>query len=247
MLITCINDMINEVKKLMDEKELNYLLWFRGHSDESWELSPSVQRGNYAKKGVEQYMVNDFYMRACVSMKERPSQDYCGWLTLMQHFGLPTRLLDWSLSPLIALFFAVNDYEKYPDNDGCIWILRPALLNEIEGFGNCIYSMDKYTVMDMVKPAFKKTKINKNVEEKIIACYPVEYNMRIYTQQSAFTVHNTYKKLIEIDNENLLKKYTIPAECKKEIRNELNICGITLRTIYPDIEHIAQELKDFYK
>ena len=207
---------------------------------------PSVQRGNYAKEKVEQFMANDFYMRACVSMKERPSQDYCGWITLMQHFGLPTRLLDWSLSPLIALLLATNEYEKYPDKDGCIWVLRPGLLNELEGFGSYIYPMDKYTVVDMILPAFNSRRINQEVSDKIIACYPVEYNMRIYTQQSAFTVHNTFKKIEFINNKHLLMKYDIPAECKKAIYEELQICGITLRNVYPDVEHIAEELKQFY-
>ncbi len=247
MNITCVNDIINEIKKIESNKNLNYSLWFRGHSDERWELLPFVQRGNYAKGENEQFMANDFYVRACVSMKERPSQDYCGWITLMQHFGLPTRLLDWSLSPLIALFFATNDYAKCPDNDGCIWVLRPGLLNELEGFGKYIYPMDKYTVIDMVKPAFNSQCINEEVKDKIIACYPLEYNMRIYTQQSAFTIHNTHKRLTSINNPDLLIKYQIPASCKKDILEELRMCGITLRSIYPDAEHIAQELKEYYK
>jgi len=46
MEITYINDMINEAKRMTGNKELNYLLWYRGHSDEGWELLPSVQRGN---------------------------------------------------------------------------------------------------------------------------------------------------------------------------------------------------------
>ncbi len=247
MDITCINDLISEIKRIISDKNLNYLLWFRGHSDKGWDLIPSVQRGNYVKEEVEQFMANDFYMRACVSMKERPSQDYCGWITLMQHYGLPTRLLDWSLSPLIALFFATNDYEKYPDKDGCIWILRPGLLNELEGFGSYIYPMDKYTVVDMILPAFNSRRINEEVSDKIIACYPVEYNMRIYTQQSAFTVHNTLRKIENINNKYVLMKYTIPAEFKKSICDELRICGITLRNVYPDVEHIADELKQFYR
>lgn len=246
MDITCVNDLISEIKRIKSDKNFNDLLWFRGHSDKEWDLIPSIQRSNYVKAGVEQLMTNDFYMRACVSMKERPSKDYCGWITLMQHFGLPTRLLDWSLSPLIALFFATNDYDKYSDKDGLLWILRPKLLNKLEGFGSCIYPMDKHTVVDMIKPAFKKSGNKMKGKDKIIACYPVEYNIRIYTQQSAFTVHNYKGKITEIGNDNLLKKYIIPSKFKKEILNELNICGITLRNIYPDIEHIAQELKDFY-
>ena len=245
--ITSIGEMISVIKDIISDKRFNYLLWYRGHSDESWELSPSVQRGNYAKKEVEQYMANDFYMRASVSMKERPSQDYCGWMSMMQHYGLPTRLLDWTLSPLIALFFATNDYEKYPDKDGCIWILRPGMLNELEGFGSYIYPMDKDTVIDMLRPAFNSNKVNSSVDSKIIACYPVEYNMRMYTQQSAFTVHNTHRQLSDINTPHLLSKIIIPASSKQSIFEELKMCGVTLRNVYPDVEHIAKELKDFYK
>ena len=107
--------------------------------------------------------------------------------------------------------------------------------------------MDKQTVIDMIKPAFNLKEDNREVADKIIACYPVEYNMRVYTQQSAFTIHNTKKKLTNIDNPNLLTKLIIPFEYKKNILEELRICGITLRNIYPDVEHIAQELKDAFK
>lgn len=164
----------------------------------------------------------------------------------MQHYGLPTRLLDWSVSPLVALFFATNDYKKYKHDDGCIWVLRPGRLNESEGFGSYIFPMDKQRVLDMLRPAFHGNQVNEGVEDKIIACRSVEYDMRVYTQQSAFTIHNTNRMIEDMNGPELLFKYIIPASCKENILMELKMLGITLSTIYPDAGHIAQELRDYW-
>lgn len=78
----------------------------------------------------ERYYTNDFQARASVFKSPTlPIDEYANWLTLMQHYGLPTRLLDWSRSPLVALYFAVSD-ESQCDKDGCIWMLTPGKLNE---------------------------------------------------------------------------------------------------------------------
>lgn len=70
--------------------------------------------------------------------------------------------------------------------------------------------------------------------------------MRVYVQQSAFTVHNSKRRLQDIKSDQLLTKIIIPYEAKKVIIKELKICGITLKSIYPDAEHIAEEIKSFY-
>lgn len=244
-IITSIGELISEVELIYSCQ--NYLLWFRGHSDKDHSLIPSVQRDGLNNN--EQYISNDFYMKASLRMRDKPNKyDYAAWMALMQHYGLPTRLLDWSKSPLIAAYFATCNYEKFSDKDACIWILKPGLLNESEGFNGYLYPMDTNTALDMMYPAFKPYKDSKRkVEDKILACYPVENDLRMYTQQSAFTIHNTHKKLEQLDISELLNKLIIPSNCKNKILKELRICGIELSTVYPDIEHVSKEIKEFYR
>jgi hypothetical protein len=66
--------------------------------------------------------------------------------------------------------------------------------------------------------------------------------MRIYVQQSAFTLHNTERKLEEIEDGDLLQKIIIPGKAKRRIAYELNIMGISLSHVYPDAQNIAAEL-----
>jgi hypothetical protein len=219
------------------------VLWYRGHENQDWELIPSVQREEYA--GKEQYLANDFYMKASVTLRDKPDfRNYSAWLSIMRHYGLPTRLLDWSRSPLIAAYFAVENWNMQSDVDGCIWILSPSKLNVSEGFQQYLYSIDSHTALQMIRPAFKKEyePENRNVIDKILACYPIEHNMRIYVQQSAFTLHNTDRRLEEINQDGLLKKIQIPGSAKERIAYELNLMGITLSHVYPDAQNIATEL-----
>ena len=237
--ITSLSDLIEIVKELPEDRTF----WFRGHYDKSWPLIPSVQRACYAEQ--EQALANDFYMRASVTLHEKPDyQNYSAWLSIMRHYGLPTRLLDWTRSPLIAAYFATEKALTGEDADACIWILDPVALNEEEGFQRYLYSVDSHTAIQMIRPAFKKEykPENPNVENKILACYPIENDMRIYVQQSAFTLHNTDRKLEDIKLQHLLHRYIIPAECKSRIARELHLLGITISHIYPDAENIAREL-----
>lgn len=235
-LISIVNDLYPRGK---------YYLWYRGHLNAQWELVPSVQRGSYAAN--EQHMAIDFYMRASVALKEKPPPHYLpGWVALMQHYGLPTRLLDWSKSLLVATFFATYRYEDQPGKDGCIWILRPGQLNLAEGLGDCISPMDSPSITELLVSVFDSGAERKEAKDKIYACYPVENNMRIYVQQAAFTVHNSKRKLTDIKSDDLLVKAVIPYDAKKEYLEELKICGITLKSVYPDADHIAEEIKAFY-
>ena len=233
-----IGELIKVIEKLPDQT-----VWYRGHSDISWPLIPSVQRPEY--HGQEQTLANDFYMKASVTLRDKPDfRSYSDWLTIMRHYGLPTRLLDWSQSPLIATYFATADWKSYPDRDGCIWILFPEELNQREGFNEYLYSIDSRTAVQMIRPAFKKEFVpeNPNVVDKILACYPIEHDLRVYVQQSAFTLHNTDRRLEDLCDASMLAKIVLPSQAKKRLFAELAALGISVSYVYPDSEHIAQEL-----
>ena len=220
-------------------------IWFRGHSVADWDLLPSVQREPYRKR--EQSLANDFYMKASVTLREKPDfRSYSDWITIMRHYGLPTRLLDWSRSPLIAAYFATADWMQYPDDDACVWVLYPERLNAEEGFQQYLYSIDSHTAVQMIRPAFKREyqPDNQKVIDKVLACYPIEHDLRVYVQQSAFTLHNTERRLEEICDEQMLSRIRIPREVKKKFLEELNLLGITVSYVYPDSEHIARELTE---
>ena len=280
-LITNIGDYLKEIIHItqVDNEGGTYFQWYRGHADKEWELIPKVQRNFVGSEEElfrkERYYTNDFQARASVFKSPTlPIDDYANWLTLMQHYGLPTRLLDWSRSPLVALYFAVSD-ESQCDKDGCIWMLTPRKLNEnqhlekpsmIDGkkYDNVyIYNTKHKTITTMIYPAFRRWKLSsvpeiitpedrkfahrfEDLKNKIAACYPTEADGRVYNQFAAFTVHNSINKLVDICDDSTLLRITIPHEYKSHLLYELAICGITQSYIYPDLEHLAKEIENWH-
>lgn len=103
--------------------------WWRGQADKGWNLCPSLYWRELGQK--ETNMTVRFRTMARARHVNCPqNQDVFSWLFLMQHYRLPTRLLDWSESPLVALFFAVEE-EAQDCSDAAIWALEPTELKMV--------------------------------------------------------------------------------------------------------------------
>ncbi len=242
--VNTIDELLQFVSTLYEKHGLR--LWYRGEENASLTLVPSIQRSQ-KRIDAERYITNDFYIRARQILDNPPEKhNYASWVSLMQHYGLPTRMLDWSQSPLVAVFFATETYKQTPDIDACVWVLAPGLLNEREGFGNCIYPIDADTTQEMLLPAFKHAHHNPELKGKILACSSTENNLRMYAQHSNFPVHNSPDRLEDICDENMLYKIIIPCERKEYFIESLRVFGITQGAIYPDLDHISSDLKDSY-
>ncbi|MFT3911464.1 MAG: FRG domain-containing protein [Ferruginibacter sp.] len=246
MVARNISEYLNIVKDIILKP--NLVCWFRGHANENWELKPTIWR--YYNRELERNINHEFLWKAKSRSKNLPvDKDWSGWLSLMQHFGLPTRLLDWSKSPLIALYFAIQDFNQKNEAlyDAAIWTLFPGKLNVYSGIEDLIYSIYNETARKMIEPAFINP-IYAAENEKIIAVSAVETDLRMLTQQSAFTIHSSTDSLSNYAIQaNCLNKIIIPKESLKEISLELDILGFKPSTIFPDLENLAKELILRYK
>ncbi|MCL5058766.1 MAG: FRG domain-containing protein [Actinobacteria bacterium] len=237
-----INDIIEWADSLSKLKSPN-LWWFRGHSKSSWKLLPRVFRSY--PSGVEQSIANHFYTRAHSLHNTLPSSDdYSGWISLMQHYGLPTRLLDWSRSLLVALFFATSseNVNKQPES-ACIWAINPIVFNHIQLDEAYALPINTNVVKPLIRPFLK------GGEEKgtCAAVLANEIDARMQVQQSAFTIHSHRRPLEELEqNERWLQKIEIDKSSISYLAHDVKTLGITASTIYPDLNHLAKDIIRIY-
>lgn len=215
-------------------------LWWRGQSNKDWRLIPSLIRSYPAH--FEHNMAIRFANRARVRhSKCPPSNDITGWVFLMQHYGLPTRLLDWTESALTALYFAVEDESK-SNEEGGIFALEPTILNEMEMGAKCIVGAGTEDSKGIFDDVFRESK--RPTSSKILGIYADHSDIRHMMQACAFTIHGKSEFLdSEKYFEKCLTKYTVSAKSKLKIKEQLRLLGFKPSTIYPDLGNLAIELK----
>jgi hypothetical protein len=209
-------------------------VWYRGQADESWKLIPSIARKGY-RTDVEKQQSDRFKQNAVQFLQRRP--EGWEWLFLMQHHGVPTRLLDWTESPLVALYFAVTD-PPVELQHGALWALAPVEMNSAPGIeGIPVFGDDD--VLDNYLPARVISETRTRLAPA--AGIALRDTARMQAQLSVFTVmHHDDSPLEELPPGQHVWKYRIPAESKKSIRAELRRLALTRLTLFPELDNVAK-------
>jgi hypothetical protein len=119
-----VRSLVDLLDALREHKQKDSPVWFRGQAKASWKLKPSLVR-KPSHLGSEQALAKRFKQNAYLLLSDRPRNEW-EWLFVMQHHEVPTRLLDWTESPLVGIYFAVNERRRSP---GALWSLLPVELN----------------------------------------------------------------------------------------------------------------------
>lgn len=251
--------------------------WFRGQRNTAWSLQSALWRRIEDDNGRlknepythadERNFTHRFRVRAAIRRPEAPSyDDSAGWLSLMQHYGLPTRLLDWSRSPLVAAYFAVAETASSigAPTDAAIWMLNPHRLNKVMTGHSKTPALKSGDVSHLVRDAFFD---NRELEggqirrarpgdrAKVMAAMAWEADQRMVVQQGAFTVHAAPSAggragLPGLEAHESASEYLellrIPAGKIGRFTGEVAAAVLREGDLFPDLEHLARELKSTY-
>ncbi|MCX5672856.1 MAG: FRG domain-containing protein [Planctomycetota bacterium] len=233
-------------------------VWFRGQSRSSWQLQPEIQRPfldgkndlrRYAES-AEANMTVEFKLLAHSRRTNCPGpDDAAGWLCLMRHYGLPTRILDWTSSILVAAFFALRKWREHKEakESSVVWALAPHILNARDDpqhkHALLVLSGQNARVRGAIGAAFYDT--DKVPESRgIIAVIPPQVDQRMLLQHSTFTVHSDPCPMDDLpDARDYLKRFEVPFGKQKELLDDLDSAGIRPSTLFPDLDNLAKDLQ----
>jgi hypothetical protein len=238
----------------LDEAVISATSWgwsnvaWRGHADHSWPLQPHVFRRRSRSRAArgeiaEQAMLWRFALDGAHRIANAPvTSDRLGWIVLAQHYGLPTRLLDWTRNPLIALYFAVHDASDGDQRDGCVWALDVETLNEKQAGIRAILTPGAPIVQAIADTAFGEDLTVP--PPAVVAMVPRQNDLRMLVQQALFTMHVDGSPMQTLHSPiPFLVKFIVPAAAKESLRLALRSFGVTTGFVFPDLRGLAEELK----
>jgi len=237
---------IQDLLVVLEEDNNGYggSIWYRGQADLTWGLVPGYLR--FSNAPSESTLLKRFKQSAALLVGTTPGKSF-DWLFWMQHYGVPTRLLDWSESPLVALYFAVEGWRAHPDKDAALWSLRPSELNKKANINNV---NEEFFI-----PSFDDEELENYTVESLgsrtrttlmpVATIATRNNSRIQAQHGVFTIHHNDPIGIEgVGDSSHVIKYKIPADRREFICKQLTLLGITKFQMFPELASIGDIIKE---
>lgn len=260
--VSSFEEFVKEVGEILTRNGENLIeqFWFRGQSNAEWDLSPSFLRitgllGLTPQQAIELEIAaqNQFkhkaHLYANAALMEKVKTFPCWW-AVMQHHGAPTRLLDWSMSPYVAAYFAVQ--QDGSGKPGAVWCV---CRNHLESSFMKSY-VDEFPDFTREEELDEKVRtLHKRLQdpETIHAVAPLNFKFatseRIAQQQGAFTMclrihqsHNCISKQVGAEN---VKRILIPHELKPEFLSQLRLMNITASSLFPGVDGLGQSIAEF--
>jgi hypothetical protein len=215
---------------------------YRGNSDAAAPLTSGLVRlaGDVE---LERQLMRAF--RKYARQDAVPHDTDWDWLALGQHHGLPTRLLDWTYSPYVALHFATQNTQKY-DRDGIVWTvdyvraheqLPPRLRDALGDEGAQVFTTE---LLAEVAPGLRD--LDDESREFVLFVEPPSFDARIVNQYALFCVMSP----VDLRLEDWATRIVIPAALKWEIRDKLDQANVTERVLFPGLDGISRWLGRYY-
>jgi hypothetical protein len=231
----------------IDQADSPGTVWYRGHADAAWDLLPGFMR--VAEVTSETTLLNRFRQSAAMLAERRPESTF-DWMFLMQHYGVPTRLLDWSESPLIAMYFALEEWRTKPDINAALWCLWPTALNKNAHIvdkleGDYIPSFEDEELQGYSTESVRQST---RLELFPVATIATRNNARIQAQMGTFTIHHNQRVPIEgVGDGSHVIKYIIPHDSRETLAKELKLLGMTRFSLFPELASVGTILKELMK
>lgn len=214
--------------------------WFRGHGDRTWKLAPSALRPRRKEdRSAALALFDEFRRYAEIKLPKPPAHNEdMKWAQLAQHYGLPTRLLDWTENAVVALYFSCI---QKPSSDGMVIVFNPIDLNRKSKQAGARI-LDAHRDKALILKYLRLSAATKANGSPPLAVHPIQNSERVVLQQGVFTLYGTRP---ELDSAHVPSLIGIPIlqECKQQLLKQLERIGVHEMSLFPEIEHTCNYLK----
>jgi hypothetical protein len=229
---------------------------YRGDRDATWPLLTSLDKlgsaqSPHGKADLEEHLLRNFIRYSRPYFNQPPVNEWEVLITA-QHHGLPTRLLDWTYSPLVAAHFATLG--GGPRSDRVVWRLDWKSVHRFFGLPQlALLTQDLAGILGQERPMTPWNLFTAPGQAKPFACMlePPSLSPRIAAQSATFTLCSDKRQSFDrfLDSHGLgsaLTKFIIPAKDTARFRDQLDLVGVDERRLFPDLDGVAAEMRRYY-